>query len=90
VSVIEGVVSVTKIPLPQGQSPTKRVAGSQNLLSGPRCWPPRPLHRLGVTTVVLLAGGDGLLLLNDKQPANARGSSNAIKARRMRYSLSYL
>jgi hypothetical protein len=39
---------------------------------------------------VLLAGGDGLLLLKDKQPAKASGSNNAIKAGRMRRSLCYL
>lgn len=50
---------------------------------------PRPNMRywLGVTTVVLLAGGDGLLLLNERQPASASGNNRAIKAIRMRHSL---
>jgi hypothetical protein len=46
-------------------------------------------HLLGVTTVVLLAGGDGLLLLNDRQPARASGSNTAINPKRMKHSLQY-
>jgi hypothetical protein len=37
----------------------------------------------GVTIVVLLAGGDGLLLLNDRHPANTSGSKRTNKARRI-------
>ncbi len=43
----------------------------------------------GATTVVLLAGGEGLLLLNDRHPARASGSSRAIKARRIVTFLGY-
>jgi hypothetical protein len=41
----------------------------------------------GVTTVVLFGGG-GSLLLKDTHPANTRGSSNAIKARRIGFPFS--
>jgi hypothetical protein len=37
--------------------------------------------------VVLPAGGDGLLLLNDRHPANASGSKRTIRAIRIEYFL---
>jgi hypothetical protein len=40
-----------------------------------------------VTIVVLLAGGDGLLLLNERHPAKASGSNKAIKVRRISFFL---
>ena len=43
----------------------------------------------GVTTVVLPAGGDGLLLLNDRHPASANGIKRTINAIRMGASFSY-
>jgi hypothetical protein len=40
-------------------------------------------------TVVLLAGGDGLLLLKDRHPASASGSNRAIRARRIGFFLQW-
>ena len=40
-------------------------------------------YRLGVITVVLGAGCEGLLLLNERHPARASGNSRAIRVRRI-------